>query len=818
MHFALKINKILSITLFSFILHSFNLFSIQNPNKILSEEEVYKNKIDSLKFKYIHNECIYLCKKASFKFPENQYFNEVLCDEYVKIRKWDKVIEYGERFNRLSYSKFQNYNALFEAYCMKLNWNKAITLSENLIKKNININQAKSNITNLKIKLFISYSGVFVLLLMLVFSFFKIKKLKIKLFKEETIYNYFLVGSFLTLNLYGAFFIFSNFIWSLNPRLPIEDYTLYGRYFIDEHDGIESFLLYSFTLVVIFLSFISVKKILVIKDIYTSYIFGSVLSIAFFLFVIKVGFFPPLMAVKTDHFLQLIIFIVILLGLTYILISSQGKVLYWPIYIFLIGLICFKAIGPLSNLDTSFMFMPALQIVNGDSLKDIYMQYDLLIPFITAVWMKLNLDLNLIQLFFQFTFFLFFLVLFYFFNKFFINKKLAVFAIISIILLRYYGLSQEPSACLQNTPLRLEMWLILLILVYFKGVYHWSIGICLGLFLIFHKNLGLIYVASYFELLFTLFLVEIFELSSQKHLFLNALKISFYNKIRQTWIILISILISVIIVIILFGSFTPESAILYQKIGIGMIPITKNSLFWYVPILYTVSFGLIIKLKSKLDIKYYHTALFIIFLSIGNCMYFFGRSHEVNLICVSPLIILLIFVCFDLRKLNNLSDEIIGYKKYFKNALPYFLISFIFILYSRTISNRIFAQLDNYKKNRITYSLLNVPTQKDFSSIKTLTHNSKKVYFIFCGIKYPWEDFFFYYYGNYKPIGHYNPSMAYIFKKDYAVFLNELLSKDYYLVTRDKEYMEELLLLMHYTKMDTLKGYTAISNFKSKSK
>ena len=802
---------ILFLLIFSLLFISGKGLSIQDSKKIVGQEAEYLKKIDSLKFKYIHTECIYLCKKASFKFPKNAYFNEVLCDEYVKIRKWDKVVENGERFNRLYSSKFQNYNALFEAYCMMLNWNKAIILSENLIKTstNKNIGQAKSNITNLKIKLFISYFGVSMIMIMLIFSFFRIKKLKIELFKTDSIYNYFFIGSFLTLIFYSLFFLFSDFIWSLNPRLALEDYTLFGRHFLYEHDGIESFLLYSFSIIVIFLTYTFVKKILIIQNRYPSYIFGILLSISSIFLVLKVGFFPPLISVKTDDFQVLIVFLVILLVLIYLLISTQGKFLYWPIFVLLTLLICFKPIGPISNLDSSFIFMPALQIFHGYSLKDIYLQYDLLIPFITAIWMKLNIDLNLIQLFFQFTFFLFFVGLFYFLNKFFINKKLAVFSIVAIILLRYYGLSQEPTACLQNSPLRLDMWLILLFLVYFNGVYHWSIGICLGLFLIFHKNLGMIYVASYFELLFTLFIIEIFELTSKKELFLNSLKISFFNKIRQTWIILLSILISVIIVIVLFGSFTPESAILYQKIGIGMIPISKNSLFWYAPILFTMSFGLIIKLKSKLELKYYHASLFVIFLSIGNCMYFFGRSHEVNLICISPLLIFLIFICFDLR--FKIITESNRYKKYLINISPFFFISFIFILYSNTISTRIFSQIDNYKINRITYSLLNVPSQKDFSDIKALTNNSKKVYFIYCGVKYPWEEFLFYFYGNYKPIGHYNPSPAYVFKKDYSNYLNELLNNNYYLVTRDVEYMEELVPLIHFNKTDTLGGYTSFS-------
>ena len=792
----------------------FEGFSIQNPNTLDKQEEIYLKNIDSLKYKYIHGKCIALCKKASLKYTKNAYFNEVLCDEYFKIRKWEKVIKYGESFNRIDTKSYQNYKSLFESYCMLMNWQKAINLSKKVLKINPHNEEVKSNITNLKIKIGISYLSISILFIYIFYNFNKILRSKEQWFKGSILFNYFLVGSFISLIAYSLFFYFSEYIWSLNTRLPIEEYTLFARYFIEDHDGIESFILYAFSIICVFLTFLLIKKIVLIQSKFLSFCLGLVFCLSSIILILNVGFFVPILSVEYSNFQVVFIFLVVILSLTFILIFLQGKLLYWPLFILMTLLICFKATGPISNLDSSYIFMPALQIWYGDSLKLIYLQYDLLMPLITAIWMKLNMDLNLIQLFFQLTFFLFFVGLFYFLNKFFINKKIAVFAIISILLLRYYAIGHEPTAVLQCTPLRLDLWLILLTLVYFKGIYHCSVGICLGLFLIFHKNLGLIYLASYFELIFSLFLIELTDFYSKGELNFKTLMVVLLDKIKKTRFILISILVSVIIVIILFGSFTPESAILYQKLGVGMIPISKNSIFWYIPILLSVTFGLIIKFKTKIDLKYYHTALFIIFLAIGNSMYFLGRSHELNLINISALLVLPIFICIDLaykKYILQLENKPKKYVKQLINKSPYLIIGVIFILYSKTITDNVFMQINNYKINRITYSLLNVPSSNVLSNIKTLTKNSKKVYFIYCGVKYPWDDFLFYYYGNYKPIGHYNPSVTYAFKKDYSNYLNELLNNNYYLVTRDVEYMEELVPLIHFNKIDTLGGYTSFS-------
>ena len=141
----------------------FEGFSIQNPNTLDKQEEIYLKNIDSLKYKYIHGKCIALCKKASLKYTKNAYFNEVLCDEYFKIRKWEKVIKHGESFNSIDTKSYHNYKSLYDSYCMLMNWQKAINLSKKVLKINPHNEEVKSNITNLKIKIGISYLSISIL-------------------------------------------------------------------------------------------------------------------------------------------------------------------------------------------------------------------------------------------------------------------------------------------------------------------------------------------------------------------------------------------------------------------------------------------------------------------------------------------------------------------------------------------------------------------------------------------------------------------------------------------------------------------------------
>ena len=79
----------------------------------------------------------------------------------------------------------------------------------------------------------------------------------------------------------------------------------------------------------------------------------------------------------------------------------------------------------------------------------------------------------------------------------------------ALVIVRLLAVYDDPSMILQATPLRLDLWLILLMVVYFKGAYHWATGLVIGLFLFFTRTFGIYYLASYLELVSVLFLVDV---------------------------------------------------------------------------------------------------------------------------------------------------------------------------------------------------------------------------------------------------------------------------------------------------------------------
>ncbi len=644
-----------------------------------------------------------------------------------------------------------------------------------------------------------------------------------------------LISSATSFLLYSIFYHFSAYIWSLNLKIPPEQFTSYVRrsQFTYEHDGIEGYVLYTLMFTSIFLSYIFTQLFSRAKNriIYLSLFF--VLAFISSLYFTEISFIPPWNAIGNKHVPLVVLAILLTTGALMLMQKYLHPKLFFIIFIFFLIPSCFISTGTLFMADYSYIWTPALRLLNGAPISEIYFQYDLFLSLLAALWMKLNLDLNLFQILGQFSFFLFFVGIFIFTKKFFINKQLPILLVISLLLIRYYGVDGEPVALFQITPFRLDLWLILLILVYYKGTYHWINAVVIGLLVLVHRNFGLLYLLSYFELLFVLFAVELMDLIITNKInfssFISCLQKHFSLNYKNFLIIAGFIIVN----LILFKGFLPESAVLYQKIGIGMIQISKTSFYWYIPIVYSLCFLLLMKHRNKFSSQYFHTGILIIFIAIGNSIYFFGRSHENNILNISGAIILTLFLLFDLfgqnllvpetsvkpktSKKDNKDSGLANIKYKIKKAtiavLPILFISIATYYYSDRISGKIETKFKNFKKSQYIYPLNTLKSNSiDFLPLKKITNNSDKVYFL----NY-WDDFRYYYYGNYKLIGRNSPYSAWILNDELVKFLQNLLDKNYYLVITDLSRAGdlpktvELLSQIRYNKVISENGFTAIS-------
>jgi hypothetical protein len=634
-----------------------------------------------------------------------------------------------------------------------------------------------------------------------------------------------LISASVSFLLYLIFFHFADYVHSFNISIPRLEFSPQARKANDERDGIEGYVLYVLMFVNILLSFIVTRLLLNIKKRATYLSVFIIFTLFSIIYILKIGFIPPMSDADDYKHQNLFIPIVFLIvtGLLFLLQKYVSKKVFLGVIVLLLIPVCFIATEPISMSDYSYILSPALRFLNGVPLSELYLQYDLYLSLLAAIWMKLNLDLNLFQVTGQFSYFLLFIGIFIFSKKFFINKNLPLFILISAVLIRHYAIMIDSSAIYAVTPLRLDLWFVLLLLVYYKGTYHWLVAMTIGLLLVFHKNFGLIYLLSYIQLLLTLFIIECIQIISTKKLsgnsFFHLLKHHLTLSLKNFLIIFGFIVVS----IFLFKGFLPESALLYQKIGVGFLPIVPQSFYWYILVLFSITFALLFIYRSKLSVPYFNTGLLIIYFAIGNSIYFFGRSHEHNILNLAGSFIFVAFLLFDLlgnkneirpktakdeksKKTNAQSDKIRLFEKVKTSIITVFPLVFIVIAayyYSDKTGDKLKIQYRNFKKSQYHYPL---KAPIDFAALRRITNNSEKVYFLSYG-----NDFLYYYYGNYKPEGYFSPCATWLLKKDLVGFMQDLIEKDYYIVTPEPHYMIEIFTELKYNKVASEGSCMAIS-------
>jgi hypothetical protein len=598
-----------------------------------------------------------------------------------------------------------------------------------------------------------------------------------------------LISSFISCLFYQVFYYFSPIIWSMNIKIKLEECTPWVLpYFLyAERDGIEGYVLYFVMFAIIISTLLLWKIYLRLESKWARLLLlaVSILTTAFYL--IGIGFHPPMVVVHPFTY-----------GAIILLFLEKISRRLVPLIITISSIpVFFVAVQPVFWADLSYIFDPALKIVHGISYSNIYFQYDILLSLIAALWLKLGIDPVWFQALGQASLYLFVMGIYLFSRRLFINKHLSIALLVSLILVKVYANIADPSVLLQVTPLRLDLWFIIVLLIYYLGLSHWSVGLVLGLFVFLHRIFGIIYFFAYIQLLFMLLALDLATaIKARRNGGFSVAEVAsrhFGASVKNIFFIVLCFVLSAFI---LGWGDKGFAVVQYQKVGIGFLRIARESFYWYVPVLFGALFVALISKKDILPKRYFTTGLFLVFVSIGNSLYFFGRSHENNIINISGALIMCLFLLLDLIEEDmNTRGAAVGWaarRRMAVKLLPYGFIMLLACCYQRNIIERIHRQYSNLKRHQLIYPLADKP---DFHEIKKITRNSQKVYFMISE-----GDFPYYYYGGYVPVGFYSPYGSWLFKKDLSIFLQGLLDKGYYLVTDEESSVMRIMTELTYQK------------------
>lgn len=604
---------------------------------------------------------------------------------------------------------------------------------------------------------------------------------------------------------YYCYFLLAPWIWSQNIPYRPEDVTPWILGPASEHDGVEIYALYILVFVNGVAAFILSRLVGGISAASVRRTIVALCLAVSCLYCATVGFIPPMNSMQAAPLFEVILKSLAIMAVVFVLIALlqylQRRSPCWGFTMAALVLVpvCFIATMPISRLDYAYIFAPALRLLSGTAIRDIYFQYDLLPSLLAAGWMKLGLDLNGFQILGQAAYYIVILSVFAFSQKLFQNRNLPVMLLAALVLGRLYASPWDATLVFQVTPLRLDLWFPLLLVVYYFGPYHWSAGLVCGLLLLLIKNFGIIYTLAYVQLLITLFAIRYWD--SDRKLPLPRVLLDYLRHCAKPLAI---ILCSFAAAYFLFrNNEYPNYSGYYQKIGIGFIRIASTSFYWYVPAVISTVTILLFRLRTAVSSAYLTSGFLLTYCAIGNSIYFFGRSHEHNILNIAIVLLFLLFFMLDLvsRTLNEDTGNNRPFSYLRRNCAvgaAALVIMVLAVSYSSNIAGKAVSQVKNVSRGKLIYP---VPYDKNFyrdslNKIKLITNNSSKVYFVGFAVE---NEFDLYYHGGYAMVGYCNPFATWIFTHDLNRFLQGLLDNGYYLVCKDE--MKYLLPNLTYTKM-----------------
>ncbi|GFE62154.1 hypothetical protein [Geobacter sp. AOG2] len=583
---------------------------------------------------------------------------------------------------------------------------------------------------------------------------------------------------------YYCYYLLAPWIWAQNIPFKAEDITPWILSATGEHDGVEIYALY----ILVFVNIVSAFTL----SFFLRHITGSNARRALLClgvaasasYCLTIGFIPPWNSMEvptlSDMIFQSLLIILVVSPPTALLYYLNRRFTRWEPLLAALLLVppCFLAASAFGWRDYTYVFAPALRLLHGAALSDIYFQYDLLPSLLAAGWMKMGLDLAQFRVLGQAAYYLAFLCVYLLSRRLFLKKELSVFLLVALVLGRIYATPFDATLTFQTTPIRLDLWISLLLVVYRLGPYHWAAGLVCGLLMLLLKNFGIIYSAAYIQLIISLWLVGYLG-SEQRPPFLKSL----LEQLKRAMLPLsILILFGITSYFLFRNTEYGNYAGYYQKIGIGFIQIARDSFYWYVPALFSVSVILLFRLRNQVTPAYLASGFMLTYCAIGDSIYFFGRSHEHNILNIAIVLLFHFFLVLDLtmRVLDNdQTDNVpLSVKKYGGSGIAIALILVIIVSYSDNIVRKGQIQFINVKNTKITYKSIGLPGQfyGFMGKIREVTNNSNKLFFV------DKSDFAFYYYGGYAPVGYCNPFETWIFTKDLTRYMQKLLDSGYYLV------------------------------------
>jgi len=285
------------------------------------------------------------------------------------------------------------------------------------------------------------------------------------------------------------------------------------------------------------------------------------------------------------------------------------------------------SIVPASVVDHSYFYAPAHLWLQGERLGSFYVQYNLLTLMLFAGFLEAGLWVHQVQLVLAGTFVVWLGLYALMARALLQSRFLAMALLLAVFLFRFVAISGDPSGFPQATVLRLDLWVPLLLAAARFGLATPWTAMAFALVWLVDDTFGLLFAG-----IFTAAVA------------LGALRTPSPLRWRQLALVLWPLGVSAGLRLLLLGELLPAAARRYVSLRLGFMPISPTSLVWplLAGLLVAVALGTVHLREPRARL-----GLFACALAAGQLVYFFGRSHELNLFSVAGAWLVPLFLVID---------------------------------------------------------------------------------------------------------------------------------------------------------------------------
>ena len=575
----------------------------------------------------------------------------------------------------------------------------------------------------------------------------------------------------IALGLRALFFRLAPWLWSKESPLDSRLFTPWTRWALSERDGIEPYALLLMVLVAcvatLLISLLTERLPQRLRLVVAALSLPALLGLAWY-----APFRPPLHVLASTTGRALVVVAASLLAAGLFVWSTRGERAL-PVWAALVlALACFLPTTGVSRFDIETIFAPALSLLRGAHLRDIYCQYDLLLSLLALFWLKIDASPLAFSVVGGLGYFLFLLGLCLIARHWLLRRELVGPLLVCVVIVRVYAAMHDSSALPQVTPWRLDLWIVPLALTLFAGLDHWIVGLGLALLCLFCRSFGILYLGAFALAWGADFLAARSAEAGKSQPLLAALRAA----VRRVLPVLGLVVLSFAVGRLIFGSLTSEAAVLYRHLGIGMTRIARASFYWWLLPLNCTVVALVFWRRNSLPAKQRQASLFLCALAVANSIYFFGRSHEHNLINISAIFLVLFFLAIDLVSGLPETREVSLMRRLLQ-ILPWATVGFCAYFYAGQVVTKVQAQaaLVGTHQDLAAAGPTDFAPNIDCREIANVVGHTKILYFSSF-------DFYFNWQCRSNPVGRYQPMMLAPLKEPLIEQVNHYLADGYTVV------------------------------------